>query len=226
MSGTSKAIVSICVLLLAALVVYYGMTPPEPSDAQIADLPKQRPSLFGGNPEEKLIELGIPPIATELVMNSDPAVIQPIPVAPAIEEVAVVEEPIETTPVEVPIVEQVFRTYEVQEGETLGEIASRELGSYRMWREIAAINNITDPISILPGRVLRMPVMKKKSIVSTHVEVSDLKGVQIHIIEEGDTLSSIAGEYYGNVNKYGAIEQANPTIDPNRLKIGTRLVIP
>ena len=51
MSGTSKAVVSICVLLLASLVVYYGMAPPQQSTAQLVDNP--RPSMFGGDAEEK-----------------------------------------------------------------------------------------------------------------------------------------------------------------------------
>ena len=219
MSGTSKAIISICVLLLAALVVYYGMTPPEPSDAQLVDLPKQRPTLFGGNPEDKLIELGFPPIATELVVETESVLDSPDPVIPTVE-------PVGTMPVVVPIVEKVFLTYVVLEGDTLGEIASRELGSYRMWRELASINNISDPSTVMPGRVLRMPIMEtpKETVEVAEVVVSN--DVNSHQVEEGDTLSSIAALYYDDVNKYGVIESANPTVNPNRLKIGTRLFIP
>jgi len=51
MSGTNKAILSISVLLLAALVVYYGMTPPESTD-----LPVQKQLVFGGDSGELLEE--------------------------------------------------------------------------------------------------------------------------------------------------------------------------
>jgi len=144
MSGTSKAVVSMCVLLLAALVVYYGMTPPEESQGHLVDLPKQRPSLFGGDPEEKMIALGIPPIATELV------VVQPVTVAVPPEPIVIEVEP--------------------------------------------------------------------ATVVSS--------GATIHTIKDGETFSSIAGDYYDDKNQYWVIEKANPTVDPNRLKIGSKITIP
>ena len=144
MSGTSKAVVSKCVLLLAALVVYYGMTPPEESQGHLVDLPKQRPSLFGGDPEEKMIALGIPPIATELV------VVQPVTVAVPPEPIVIEVEP--------------------------------------------------------------------ATVVSTDAA--------IHTIKDGETFSSIAGDYYDDKNQYWVIEKANPTVDPNRLKIGSKITIP
>jgi nucleoid-associated protein YgaU len=39
-------------------------------------------------------------------------------------------------------------------------------------------------------------------------------------------MSSIAGDYYDDVNKYSVIAQANPNVDPARLQIGVLLVIP
>ena len=227
MSGTSKSVVSICVLLLAALVVYYGMTPPEASNAEIVDLPTQRPALFGGDPVEKLIALGFPPLATEL--SEEPkekfALQNPVRLNPEIE----VEEfeIIEPTQQPVVLVEQTYKIYTVKEGETLGEIASNELGSYRMWREIASINNISDPSRIMPGRVLRMPSKKSvKTTTSVRPTKTLPEGARSHVVIEGDTLSSIAGEYYSDVNMYGVIARANPSLDPSRLKIGSTITIP
>lgn len=231
MSGTSKAVVSMCVLLLAALVVYYGMTPPEESQGQLVDLPKQRPSLFGGDTDEKMIALGIPPIATELAPR--PRVMpqfKPVPVTPILppEPVVVEVEPIVEAPTKVTIVEQTYKTYIVKDGETLGEIASRELGSFRMWREIASLNNIADPSRVMPGRMLRMPTVKAsvESTVTVKPTVVIPAGVKIHIIQEGETMSSIAGDYYDDVNKFGVIVDANPSVNPSRLKIGSELAIP
>ena len=64
MSGTSKAIVSMCVLLLAALVVYYGMTPPIDLSNRSLQLPSHQPSrmdnsVFGGDSVEKGERLGL-----------------------------------------------------------------------------------------------------------------------------------------------------------------------
>ena len=227
MSGTSKSIVSICVLLLAALVVYYGMTPPEMSEAQIVDLPKQRPSLFGGDPEEKMIALGIPMPVVELSEVQDE---KPVGYAPSesTERPDILADTVEPIPTQEQIVETTYRIYTVKEGETLTEIASRELGSYKMWREIMSLNNISDPSLIMPGRVLRMPALTKSPNVIVPVTNTPVLpvGATTHIVIDGDTMSSIAGEYYNDVNLYGIISRANPTVDPDFLKIGTNLTIP
>lgn len=249
MTGTAKTVVSMCVLLLAALVVYYGMTPPEQSQGQLVDLPEKRPSLFGGDPVEKLSYLGFPPIATTLTPPVESMTVDqmsfPIPVVmpitetmPMTEGMQIQIEPIVIVP-EIPeqadveivaVVEETYKLYTVLEGETLGEIASRELGSYRLWREIASINKISDPSRVMPGRVLRMPTRMSRLVTtkSSKPLPSGIipAGAQTHIVTEGETLSSIAGDYYDNVNKYGVIERANPSINPNRLKIGARIIIP
>jgi nucleoid-associated protein YgaU len=244
MSGTSKFVVSVCVLLLAALVVYYGITPPATTTAQqLTDVPIQRPSLFGGDAEEKLIALGFPPIAAEIVeiqpvpiqipevvtetWTAIPAAIAPQLTPSVVEEAAVSLQP---TIMEVPVVQSAYRFYQVKEGETLGEIAQHELGSYRMWSEIASINGITDPGNIQPGNMLRLPIQNTSTstVKPTALPVTPATtgGTNVHVIEEGDTFSSIAYDYYGNSNLYGVIVNANPSVDPNRMKIGMRLTIP
>ena len=47
-----------------------------------------------------------------------------------------------------------------------------------------------------------------------------------HVIQSGETLSSIAAAAYGDRNLYPAIIRANPGIDPNRLKVGSTLNLP
>lgn len=49
------------------------------------------------------------------------------------------------------------RTYTVKDGDTLGAIASRELGSATRAAEIAALNGIQDPAMIRKGAVLKLP---------------------------------------------------------------------
>jgi nucleoid-associated protein YgaU len=47
-----------------------------------------------------------------------------------------------------------------------------------------------------------------------------------HIVQPGETLSSIAMASYGTSKKWKFIADANPNINPNRLAPGTKLVIP
>jgi nucleoid-associated protein YgaU len=229
MSGTSKAIVSICVLLLASLVVYYGMTPPQSSIAEPAQAKPSKPAMFGSEGEmQKLVSLGFPPVAADLTLEpyqdeSTTNVIQ--------DEIEKVEESaIEVHELQMQTPQKmeakVTKLYTVREGETLGEIASRELGSFRMWVAIANLNDIADPSTIMPGRTLRMPEPKMKPTTQSVSNAPEVSGQNTHRVVSGETLSSIAIDYYNEANKYSLIVAANPWIDPDRLQIGDELIIP
>ena len=47
-----------------------------------------------------------------------------------------------------------------------------------------------------------------------------------YYVKEGDTLSEIAQSWFGNANKWDAIIRANRGIDPLRLQIGQRILLP
>lgn len=51
------------------------------------------------------------------------------------------------------------RTYTVKKGDTLSEIAQRELGAASRWKEIFEANRgtLNDPDRIMPGQVLTLP---------------------------------------------------------------------
>jgi nucleoid-associated protein YgaU len=51
-------------------------------------------------------------------------------------------------------------------------------------------------------------------------------GSRQYTIKSGQTLSSIAGEVYGNSRFYVAILRANPGLNPNRLKVGDKITLP
>lgn len=229
MSGTSKAIISICVLLLASLVVYYGMTPPQTSIAEQNIVQKDRPSMFGGDPHEKLAKLGFPPISAEVATKtevpSEQTKLMDITTEETDQETQYPAEEVATEISETIKVEvRSTPLYVVKDGETLGEIASRELGSYRMWVDVANLNGITDPSRIMPGRTLKMPKPKTKpaQLITTATSLAPNQ----HRVVEGETLSSIASDYLGDANKFYLIANTNPSIDPDRLRIGDILVIP
>lgn len=53
------------------------------------------------------------------------------------------------------------------------------------------------------------------------------KATRVHIVRSGETLSSIAEQYYGSSNAWRKILDANKTLkDANKIAPGTKLVIP
>lgn len=47
-----------------------------------------------------------------------------------------------------------------------------------------------------------------------------------YTVKKGDTLYSIAKTRYGNGNQYSKIVNANPGLDPSKLKVGQTITIP
>ena len=45
-------------------------------------------------------------------------------------------------------------------------------------------------------------------------------------MQPGDNLSKISKHFYGDANKYMAIAKANNLEDPDKIKVGQKLVIP
>ena len=51
-------------------------------------------------------------------------------------------------------------------------------------------------------------------------------GTQDYTVQPGDSLSKISKHFYGDANKYPVIAQANNLDDPDKIKVGQKLVIP
>ena len=70
---------------------------------------------------------------------------------------------------------------------------------------------------------------KKK--VASHKEGTETAAAPVggggkYVVKSGDTLSSIAQATYGSASYYPHILRANPTVNPNNLKLGTELTLP
>lgn len=50
--------------------------------------------------------------------------------------------------------------------------------------------------------------------------------LRLYTIESGDSLSSVALATYGSANQWVDIAQANPLVDPNRLRVGQEIKLP
>lgn len=108
--------------------------------------------------------------------------------------------------------------HKVVRGDDLWSLAERYYGHGREWRRIAVANadRLTGgPDRLEPGWVLRIPDVKSTPGDSTpQVEV-----------EDGDTLSSIAADLYGDADRWPELYAANRAQlhDPDHLQAGMRL---
>jgi nucleoid-associated protein YgaU len=84
-------------------------------------------------------------------------------------------------------------------------IAVSEASKNRIWDAIKAVDpNFTD----------------LKHDIEVHA------GSQDYTVQPGDNLSKISKHFYGDANKYPAIARANNLDDPDKIKVGQKLVIP
>jgi nucleoid-associated protein YgaU len=57
-------------------------------------------------------------------------------------------------------------------------------------------------------------------------DIEAQQGAQDYTVQAGDNLSKISKHFYGDANKYPVIAKANNLDDPNKIKVGQKLVIP
>ncbi len=118
--------------------------------------------------------------------------------------------------------------YEIQRGDTLNGIAKRYGVTVR---DLIAVNEIDDPNRIYPGQKLIIPGYDQPAPpgeAEAAAEPSPRPRPQpdeviTHTIVRGDTLSSIAKRYDLTLHR---LLEANEIDDPNRLRLGQRLIIP
>lgn len=136
------------------------------------------------------------------------------------------DDPIEVIP-------PTFRIYTSKEGDTFQSIAQRFFGSTGYWRAIATANPNVDPNRLGPGRSLNIPLDPDNiqgKVAAPEGEPTTPPTPQpehtIYIVQKGDTLSEISKALYGKASLWQRIVDANPHIDPDRLKPGSTLKIP
>jgi LysM repeat protein len=86
----------------------------------------------------------------------------------------------------------------------------------------ASQNGVSPPTSSQEQQT-KAPADSKSAEGGQTETISDQR---FHIVLRGQTLSDIAKQYYGSASKWPKIRNANPSIDPDKLKPGTRLFIP
>lgn len=121
------------------------------------------------------------------------------------------------------------RRYTVRPGDTLSEIAARELGSAQLWTVIVEANPGLDPDRLRVGGTVRIPSWRPASTPTTAVAGSTQPAARTHTVVAGDSLSSVAQTYYQSADRWHDVYMANATLlegDPDQLQLGMVLVIP
>jgi len=110
------------------------------------------------------------------------------------------------------------QTYIVQPGDTLWTIASRFGVTVTA---LVSANQLTNPDALQLGQRLVIPAQGTAATTSSPAAASS--SPLIHVVQNGDTLWSIASRYKTSVD---AIVETNRLPNPNALKLGQRLVVP
>lgn len=124
------------------------------------------------------------------------------------------------------------RWHVVQRGEILGQISMEYYGTSKRWREIADANGMSDPSELRAGQRLIIPGNGSGNASANGGEApSSSAGARTgsgtyHVVARGEVLSQISTQYYGTSTRWKEIVAANPGINPNRLLVGSRLLIP
>lgn len=132
------------------------------------------------------------------------------------------------------------RNYTVQDGDTLSEIAQRELGSSRRWREIVAANPGLDPAKLRLGSKIRLPgagggagrtlaeasAAEPKRGEPKSAAQKPAAGGKTWKVGQGESLWRIAEKSLGDGKRWREIAALNPRVNPDRLAAGTVLVLP
>jgi len=99
-------------------------------------------------------------------------------------------------------------TVTLQAGESLSRLAKRVWGEPKMYPVLAWANGVHDAAKIQAGTRLAVPVLIP------------------YILQKGQSVSSVAGDIYGNPQVYEVILNASRIEDPTRVPAGTLLKIP
>jgi nucleoid-associated protein YgaU len=235
-------------------------TPPG-TDATVAGT--EQPTELGGMPVSAPIDPLVTPIVLDgttgaptgapVVVGTQPipAPIQPLGTAPLGTQpvVGALPTPNTHTPnalqtpspvlrsgdlVRTPVAAGGARTYTVKSGDTLGGIASRELGSASRWTEIQALNSNVNPQNLKVGTTLNLPSGARAVAASAPRSESKKDAPKSskpasgrsYVVKSGDSLSRIAARELGDSGRWTEIRDLNPGLNPDRLKVGASIAMP
>lgn len=134
---------------------------------------------------------------------------------------------------------QRVRMITVKEGDTLGELAAKHLGSAGKWQLIMAVNTdvLESPRQMRAGMKLRIPAEQVAEVIeeanaaltgSSDQRDTEPATTNTYIVKEGDSLYRIAQKLLGDGERYDDIYQANKDklSSANDIRVGMKLKLP
>ncbi len=139
------------------------------------------------------------------------------------------------TPARVPALTAVAgeRTYVVQKGDTYWSIAEREYGNPSLFKIIQEANPTVPPRALRPNKTIRIPPPPEKALAAPGpaggtVDVDAASGKRFYIVKKDDTKGfwGIAQGLYGHGKHFKLLQEANPNVNPNKLRPGQKIWAP
>lgn len=132
-------------------------------------------------------------------------------------------------------------THKVAAGDTFEGIAKAEFGSAALRSEIARLNPKVEPTRMRVGQELVLPSKAEAAAILGKVVgetkaadkrdtktpiVPAIAGNSTYTVVKGDTFEGIAIRQLGSRSRLDDLRQANPGVDPVRIKVGQKIQLP
>jgi nucleoid-associated protein YgaU len=122
------------------------------------------------------------------------------------------------------------KSYTVQKGDSLWNIAEANYGSGYNWVDIASVNKLANPGEISEGQVLTLPAVEPKVSTVTKVEETVVTMEPItgesYTVVKGDNLWNISVRAYGDGYKWVELARLNNLSNPDLIYPGNVLNLP
>ena len=114
----------------------------------------------------------------------------------------------------------------VKTGETLSDISKVHYGTTTKWKEIVKANPGIDPEGLKVGQKLKLPEIAGTTPAPAGSSAAPADPAATYTVKAGEYLEDIALSQLGSRGAWKKIVDANPGIDPKKLRVGQKLVIP
>jgi LysM repeat protein len=128
-----------------------------------------------------------------------------------------------------PVVDQ-RESYTVVAKDSLASIARKKLGSERHVKLLVELNPGVKPESLKIGQKLTLPTLTEVAgtagAAPKQPEPSGSGALRTHEIVSGDYFEGLAKRYLNDPKRVSEIKKLNPTLDPTKLRVGQKVLIP